>query len=467
MKSCSTLNKNDCDKNYPRCKWTMEGATKNRCLDVEKHLKKTASASKVRTVSPPITIVAPSRLSTIMSSVRNTFSIAASPSPISPNKNITTANIDERIEKYNKIHAKIKAIPNSCLIPQPDKTLKISTNIVLKKTIGTPSSFGINYLSKIDEDVFATKIQLGGNMSKLENAFLKNLTILAIREKIHHFPILYGIIECPLPEDRTLYPELIQKAPKIKKKYTMSFNELARGDLKSFLYSVERTDELWFNAMQQIIMSLACFHYTGYSHNDSHYGNFLFHKVTPGGCFEYIINDKKYYIPNLGYMWIIWDFGVSGKLYRFKDYAHDYNMLALFMRHDDPLKITNSFKKKYALDRITIKNNKETLVQRDANRKWGNIETTLKIPSKISTLENLLWNSTGTDNEIVPDSVKSEEHLFIDYLADNDIFSRIPLNHIINSININFMINTKKDDPRYLDSDKKNFPFKISDALFK
>ena len=263
MKSCSTLNKNECDKNNPRCKWTMEGATKNRCLDVEKHSKKTASKvktssspqAKVRIPSPPL--VAPSRLSTIMSSFQNAFSIA---SPISPNKNITTANIQERIEKYHKIYAKIKAIPNnSCLIPQPDKTLKISTNIVLKKTIGTPSSFGINYLSKIAEDVFATKIQLGGNMSKLENAFLVNLTKLAIHQRIHHFPILYGIIECPLPIDRTLYPELIQKAPKIKKKYTMSFNELAKGDLKSFIYSVEQTDELWFNAMQQIIMALACF----------------------------------------------------------------------------------------------------------------------------------------------------------------------------------------------------------------
>ena len=41
---------------------------------------------------------------------------------------------------------------------------------------------------------------------------------------------------------------------------------------------------------------------TKHFHNDAHWGNFLYHKVKPGGYFHYNIE-------NYGFLWIIWDYG--------------------------------------------------------------------------------------------------------------------------------------------------------------
>lgn len=45
-------------------------------------------------------------------------------------------------------------------------------------------------------------------------------------------------------------------------------------------------------------------------HNDLHAGNVLVHKIKPGGYFLYKINNKNYYVPNLGYVFLLWDFGM-------------------------------------------------------------------------------------------------------------------------------------------------------------
>jgi hypothetical protein len=38
---------------------------------------------------------------------------------------------------------------------------------------------------------------------------------------------------------------------------------------------------------------------------------FLYHKIKKGGYFHYNIYGKDYYLENLGYLWIIWDFELS------------------------------------------------------------------------------------------------------------------------------------------------------------
>jgi hypothetical protein len=51
--------------------------------------------------------------------------------------------------------------------------------------------------------------------------------------------------------------------------------------------------------------------YTNSIHNDCHSGNFLFHKIKPGGYFHYNIYGIDYYLENKGYLWVIWDFGFT------------------------------------------------------------------------------------------------------------------------------------------------------------
>ena len=50
------------------------------------------------------------------------------------------------------------------------------------------------------------------------------------------------------------------------------------------------------------------------SHNDCHWGNFLYHKIKPGGYIHYKIFDKDIYLKNYGYLWIIWDYGITSSL---------------------------------------------------------------------------------------------------------------------------------------------------------
>ncbi len=40
---------------------------------------------------------------------------------------------------------------------------------------------------------------------------------------------------------------------------------------------------------------------TKYFHYDSHWGNFLYHKIKPGGYFHYNIFGNDYYIENYGF----------------------------------------------------------------------------------------------------------------------------------------------------------------------
>ena len=46
-------------------------------------------------------------------------------------------------------------------------------------------------------------------------------------------------------------------------------------------------------------------------HCDAHSGNFLYHKIKKGGYFHYNLFGIDYYIKNIGYLWIIWDFELS------------------------------------------------------------------------------------------------------------------------------------------------------------
>jgi hypothetical protein len=66
----------------------------------------------------------------------------------------------------------------------------------------------------------------------------------------------------------------------------------------------------WYNCYFQIIVGLyALKKYFNMKHFDLHPGNILIKTVNKGGFWTYIINDKEYNIPNLGYIFYIIDLG--------------------------------------------------------------------------------------------------------------------------------------------------------------
>ena len=263
-----------------------------------------------------------------------------------PYINRITANIIDRVNYFTIIKRYLLSIKdvNNCMrlynIDEKTKhiTYRIGKRIILDKKIGTPSAYGIVFLSHFKSNIkygtkfdklnkFAIKItdQSAGN--KQEIKILETLTKAVIELKCPHFPISYGSLICnnsrvksKNPDDYSIvkdkhknkiinkqyYPDIVNR----NKSLLIQINELASGDLHSLLKQPIQKDVL--NYMTQIFISIMFFHYyTNSHHNDAHSGNFLYHKIKPGGYFHYNIYGKDYYLENIGYLWVIWDFGLA------------------------------------------------------------------------------------------------------------------------------------------------------------
>jgi hypothetical protein len=174
--------------------------------------------------------------------------------------------------------------------------------------------------------------------NKKEIKILKMLTYEILQKRNIHFPLSYFTSICKEPSGKySKYPELTHES-----KYFINFNEIADGDVSDLLDNYEITD-LSFNnnLLSQIFIAIYSFHKLGYCHNDAHYGNFLYHKIEKTNShFEYNIFGKNYYIYNMGFLIVIWDFATADTYYE-SEYSKDY------------IKILNSILEEN--DNITIK----------------------------------------------------------------------------------------------------------------
>jgi len=116
---------------------------------------------------------------------------------------------------------------------------------------------------------------------------------LVLENKTQNLPMLYGYT--------------------VSEKEIKFLSEYANGgSFKDWLLGKIRSRAELDNAFFQIFHGLYCLaKYFGVSHNDLHWENVLIHKVKPGGLWVYEINDVKYYLPNLGFVFVLWDFGFS------------------------------------------------------------------------------------------------------------------------------------------------------------
>ena len=108
-------------------------------------------------------------------------------------------------------------------------------------------------------------------------------------------------------------------------------NEYANeGDLKywlktkNWLQPETRSAKEWNVMFFQVFAGLYTLQkYFDLTHHDLHWGNVLVHKIQPGGFLTYKIDDEYYKVPNIGYLFTLWDFGyahIPGKLKARKDY---------------------------------------------------------------------------------------------------------------------------------------------------
>jgi len=240
-------------------------------------------------------------------------------------------DIEDRIKTYI-LYAKYLSQYNSeqCLkvISKKGKKTEYSiadNNIKIVKQIGTESKYGAIYLSKgsnVGELFrFASKIMTQNSDNFKEIKILSRVTDMVINKKNPHFPIMYYNFACTLPNNSTKLPKFAQK-----KRYFVNLNELANGDLKMFMHKEYSNFKAVNNALAQIYLAILSFHSLGYSHNDAHWGNFLYHKINPGGYIKYNINGREVYLENVGYLWVIWDYGFATQLYKdsIQDTIKDY-----------------------------------------------------------------------------------------------------------------------------------------------
>jgi|694.fasta_scaffold00159_40 hypothetical protein len=270
---------------------------------------------------------------------------SASPSPIYKRK--ATTSISDRLDKYRHLQS-IKDIKYYLNIKK-SFVKKIENKATGIACLSNNSELTLDN-KKLTNFRFAIKIAENIKNDSVKEIFILEKMLDFVKKGYQNLPIIYNsfnklqksyIINNMNPNIEVENFELIKSFFKSNKNYNVYINELANGDLEKFLSLYDKvdseiTEDILLNAVSQILMSIATLHSLGISHHDTHHGNFLYHKINPGGYIKYTIGTESYYIKNLGYLWVIWDFGISFQIYNPEmEFLYDYEMLSLYLRKDE------------------------------------------------------------------------------------------------------------------------------------
>jgi hypothetical protein len=294
-----------------------------------------------------------------------------------------------------------------------------NSSIILKNKIGNDNINGIVYLCSIKDDYkklykFAAKILLYNDKSNSEIAVFNKLSNATITKKCPHFPILYSTLKCDRfsdfdtfkNEDLIHYPRIVRLNP--NGSFNIILSELANGNLKMFINDNSIIgNDYQINALVQILLSIMFFYKETKSyHNDASSGNFLFHKIKPGGYFHYKILDKDYYLENIGFLWVIWDFSetISFNDSKFKNIKinNDFNnIINSFISPIINTKI-NTFTKTAIAQLTSIIRYSNLVYSKDAMiRLISNIMNCLKTNNFIKTTISNISNISKISNKII------------------------------------------------------------------
>ena len=255
------------------------------------------------------------------------------------NEKLPINSFQKRLDEFKETEFYLRKIEKyNCLVSvkKADDLYEYYINnglIILKKRIGSKSRYGVIYLTttKFNNKKFATKLTLANDYNYNEILISSNLSKISLRNLSPHFLLVYKSFYCNNNNTDKKIPELIKK-----NNYYIIVNELINGNFKQYL-DLNLSYEYILNAFQQILISILSFHYftKGIYHSDCHYKNFLFVKIKSGGYFHYKIFGNNYYIKNMGYLWLIWDFGLARddifyKLQRLKDYFRIINFFTSY-----------------------------------------------------------------------------------------------------------------------------------------
>ena len=231
-----------------------------------------------------------------------------------PFTNRVSANIDDRVVTYNLYYKYLsKHDKEQCLKVTKNTLSLLNDNVKIIKQIEEGFNESAILLSKGTNTGelfrFASKIMSINANNLNEINIVENLTKMVIAKKNPHFPIMYYNFICNKQISNQALPNIADN-----KTYYITLNELANGNAKTFVHKYYGDDEKMQNAIVQIIIAIYSFHCEGYFHNNTQWHNFLFHKIKPGGYIKYVINGNELYLKNIGFLWVILDFGLATKI---------------------------------------------------------------------------------------------------------------------------------------------------------
>jgi serine/threonine protein kinase len=179
-------------------------------------------------------------------------------------------------------------------------------------------------LSRQDLDGFSRKNLLSGKSVWREITAYILGSILITAGVCQNLPLFYKYFSCARCQFTNTNIKDIRRAKDMSSKCVLILNELADGNLENWLMERPRSKLDIQNAIFQIAAGLyAIQKYFDMTHNDLHTGNVLVHKIKKGGYWMYKINGKCFAIPNLGQIFVLWDFGMAhipGKIRGFDDF---------------------------------------------------------------------------------------------------------------------------------------------------
>ena len=175
--------------------------------------------------------------------------------------------------------------------------------------IGSESVYGIAYMNKghgLGRLLkFSCKMMSGDKIEHEQEIKIYNhMSAYAANALFPHFPMTYQTLLCTSPCLDKLCPH------HTKKSYYVVLNELASYDIQTW-FKGAYSEKAYESVITQLLFAVYAFHGLGLVHNDCHLGNFLIHKVTPGGFWRYRFEGKDVYVPNAGYLLVMWDPGLA------------------------------------------------------------------------------------------------------------------------------------------------------------
>ena len=228
--------------------------------------------------------------------------------------------------KYNSIIANYLKNVQPCL---DETTVKVNNKdvqkltltdsnsdplVIFDKQIGSKSAYGVAYMNMGKRFAnllkFSCKLMSVTRDNTMETKILKEMSQLVINGITPNMPLTYNILRCNTKCTKSLCPQVTRS------KYYVVMSELANCDIQNW-FKEAHTQEICMSVIMQLLISIQTFHNMGYIHHDTHLGNFLIHKIKPGGFWHYVYKsgnkDIDIYIPNTGYLAVIWDPGLAEK----------------------------------------------------------------------------------------------------------------------------------------------------------